>query len=778
MDKLKLYRYLLIISVISLVISIAIVHYVGTKQITELFLQENREKLLSSARIVREFFEGNVSRLKLLASEMERMPVLTNNIRGILKAFYEGSHGTILAVQWIDREGSIKDGFPPEHTPYGYSFKSASSAWDFFKRVTESKDVVFSNSVTLLEGGFGITIAYPVRRDGEFVGALCLVVSYAKNLGPRLDGIKDLLIIDKNDERIVYSSTFTRFVGKAFKELFGKELPLFTDIEGSSYLSGDFQGKKVLVLFDKVSLLSRDWYVMLISYSPFLYSLGFIPGMRFSVLIIFLFSISTLLFAFLLLREFWIYKNKLEGERKFTGRALGSINMPLLIMDKAGRVSFANEFARELLGNDIDGKPCPFLSMYLSSCFYHGDLEKKGSIRQEFKLGENRTFEVGCFLIKEASGDVEGVMVLARDITENKKSEHRLWDLARRLERKIWEEHILFEVSKVVVVRRGKEDFIREVTDLIYAYFPTTLAFIAFLEEKWRALKVEKVKGAKREVKDLLILEKGLSKVVDMGEMLYVPDTRGAFSIGKSFGVETMSELVIPLMARGSTFGILFLGSDRVNAFPEEDRNILKAVADVIAIGIDNINLYQRLEDLAITDDLTGLYNRRFFYQRLSEEIARAVRQETNLILMFIDMDNFKAYNDAFGHLAGDKLLKMFGVVLKESIRKGMDYAFRYGGDEFAVILTSTSYDGALKVADRITREFERYEFEVVGLSFGVAEYEKGMTEDNIIAAADIALYEAKRKGGRKVVLYKSLTSSSSTTTKSSADSTYPSTSS
>jgi len=211
------------------------------------------------------------------------------------------------------------------------------------------------------------------------------------------------------------------------------------------------------------------------------------------------------------------------------------------------------------------------------------------------------------------------------------------------------------------------------------------------------------------------------------------------------------------------------LGSDRVKAFSEEDRSILKAVADMIAIGVENAVLYERLEALATIDDLTGLYNRRYFYQKLSEEIARASRQKTGLILMFMDLDNFKVYNDTFGHLAGDKLLSVFGKILRDNLRKGTDYAFRYGGDEFAVILTSSSIEGASKVAERIAREFEHYEFEIVGVSFGIAEYEEGINEDRLVALADMALYEAKRSGGRTTIIYGRSTGLSSSTSETSA---------
>ncbi|MDK2871061.1 MAG: hypothetical protein PWQ16_413 [bacterium] len=773
MDRLKLYRNLLIISIVGLVTLMLFMHYSATREVRNLFLQEGYERLLSASHLVRTVLEENISKIRLLGRELERNPRLAD-IRSLLKSFYEESEGSVLAVQWIDRNGVLKEGFPPEHTPYGYSFRESKSSWAFFEKVLNSKDALFSNSITLSEGDLGLTLAYPVKdEEGNFLGAVAFIISYSKNIGSRLFRVKNFLIIDAQDGSIVFSPERPFIVGKKFKEVFGVELP---STERYSYIPVNLEERKGFVLFDKFSLLSKSWYTAFVSFDPFYTLFGFVPGIGIYAVLTFLFIIATVAFMLLLFKELRVQKRKLKKDRDFTGRALGSIGMPLLIMDSTGKVSFANDFAKDLFGEGIEGKQCPFLLRYPYPCVLHEKLEKDGEVTQELSFDENKVFEISCFSIKGEGGGLEGILSLARDVTETRKSEYRLWDLARRLERKIWEEHILFELSKVVVVHRDRGSFVTEVMDLIYAYFPVTLAFIAFLDDRWRALKVEKVRGGRKEVKDVLILEKGLSRVVDMGEVLYIPDTRGFFSIGKNFGVDTLSELVLPLIARKSTFGVLFLASDKVNAFSEEDRGILRTIADMIAIGIDNISLYEKLNSLATTDDLTGLYNRRFFYKRLSEEVARAKRQKADLFLMLIDLDNFKRYNDTFGHIAGDKLLKSFGKVLEDTIRKGVDYAFRYGGDEFAVILTSLPEEGALKVADRISREFERYEFEIVGLSFGIAQYEEGMTEEAIIAAADIALYEAKRRGGRIAVLYRELAGSTSSPSETSTDSSYPST--
>jgi len=763
-NKLRIYRVLFLIGISGLIISWFLIHYLSVERISGIFLEEGRKRLNILSSSFEAFLGSKAQALRFLGRSVESDPS-PSSLKRLFRSFYEDHRGSILSVQWIDSGGIITEGFPTEHTPYGYNFNLGVGSSELFRRIKESKDIVISRSIVLIEGGLGFSMAYPVRRGGDFLGAVSIVISYKDSIGSLLGKIEDFILIDADTGKVVFSSAMPGILGKGLEEVFKVGLP-----QGSipSYLKGELGGKDVFILFQKVSLASRSWYVSLVSHSLFLSILGFTRNiLPFAVLGMF-FGGLMLIFSFLYFRESIRYERRINSERSFLGRVLGSIGTPLIVLDSSGRVSFCNDYAVEVFGSDLKGKVCPFLSLYGSSCIFHKDLEEKGNLRQEFKV-KDRVFDVNCALIRREVGSVEGVIVVAREVTQAKRYEVRLWDLARRLERKIWEEHILFELSKLIAINRERAKFLREAVDLIYAYFPATLVFTAFLDERWRVLKVEEVRGSKRDIKDLLLLEKGISQVVDMGETFYVPDLRGRVGIGKSFDVETLSELVIPIISKEKIIGVLFLGSDRVKAFSEEDRSILKAVADMIAIGVENAVLYERLEALATIDDLTGLYNRRYFYQKLSEEIARASRQKTGLILMFMDLDNFKVYNDTFGHLAGDKLLSVFGKILRDNLRKGTDYAFRYGGDEFAVILTSSSIEGASKVAERIAREFEHYEFEIVGVSFGIAEYEEGINEDRLVALADMALYEAKRSGGRTTIIYGRSTGLSSSTSETSA---------
>jgi diguanylate cyclase (GGDEF)-like protein len=162
----------------------------------------------------------------------------------------------------------------------------------------------------------------------------------------------------------------------------------------------------------------------------------------------------------------------------------------------------------------------------------------------------------------------------------------------------------------------------------------------------------------------------------------------------------------------------------------------------------------EKLERLSTSDDLTGLYNRRYLTQRLSEELVRSFRHKGAFSVLMADVDEFKKYNDAFGHPAGDEVLKKVATILLNSTRSE-DCTARYGGEEFAVLLTGTSGVVAQEVAERIRARVEAQQFagRKITLSIGIAEFpENGQTADEVISNADEALYSAKRAGRNRVV--------------------------
>jgi two-component system cell cycle response regulator len=151
--------------------------------------------------------------------------------------------------------------------------------------------------------------------------------------------------------------------------------------------------------------------------------------------------------------------------------------------------------------------------------------------------------------------------------------------------------------------------------------------------------------------------------------------------------------------------------------------------------------LEQELERLSITDDLTGLFNRRYFFSRLEEETVRAKRQETPLSLILMDLDYFKKYNDTHGHIQGDNALKKVAEVIRKNTRSKVDFACRYGGDEFAVIMPGTDMSHARIVAERIKKIIKDMRLDNITVSAGIAEYNNRETVEELVESADRILY-------------------------------------
>jgi diguanylate cyclase (GGDEF)-like protein len=206
-----------------------------------------------------------------------------------------------------------------------------------------------------------------------------------------------------------------------------------------------------------------------------------------------------------------------------------------------------------------------------------------------------------------------------------------------------------------------------------------------------------------------------------------------------------------PIIISNEIIGTLIVASRQKYAYNQRHLKLLEQLATQIAIPIGNARLYAKTARMARVDELTGLLNRRSLDEVLPSEINRHSMYGGVFSLVIVDLDSLKTINDHYGHLAGDKLLRDIGSVIKNAIRDS-DQAFRYGGDEFAILLPQTPIDAAIRVAERVREQVSARVIigtSLVTVSLGIASWPvDGLNVNDIIAAADAALYKAKRNGG------------------------------
>ncbi len=222
------------------------------------------------------------------------------------------------------------------------------------------------------------------------------------------------------------------------------------------------------------------------------------------------------------------------------------------------------------------------------------------------------------------------------------------------------------------------------------------------------------------------------------------------------------SVFALPLFYENDLLGILALLSEEVNAFNPYQIELLEVLGNQASTSIANARFHAEIERLAITDGLTGLFNHRYFQEKLSEEFNRVERFSTPLSLLLIDIDYFKKINDTYGHPVGDTVLKKISGIIRKTIRS-VDIPARYGGEEFALILPGTDSSGAMNMAERLRKAIMDVSFSAdnvvfkVTVSIGISTNPKGVKEkiknkEELIERADKALYEAKNKGRNKSI--------------------------
>ena len=284
--------------------------------------------------------------------------------------------------------------------------------------------------------------------------------------------------------------------------------------------------------------------------------------------------------------------------------------------------------------------------------------------------------------------------------------------------------------------------------------------------EKTDKLEVKAVVGVKAWTKDNGEIGGRVAKIVfikNQGVAVADVAKTGLPPAAPERAYKTASFLSCPVSIGDRAIGVMNF-TDRAGGgtFDRRSLDLLQAIAPQMAVAIDRASLKNKageFEQLSVTDSLTGLLNRRYIEARLAEEIKRSNRHGFPMSFMMLDVDNFKSYNDQYGHPEGDEALKLVGNVIRETLR-GADVAARFGGEEFSILLPQTTSDEAITIAERIRHNIENTEFAKRGVtvSIGVASCSAELCASaDLISAADRALYEAKRKGRNLVLTFESM---------------------
>jgi len=247
------------------------------------------------------------------------------------------------------------------------------------------------------------------------------------------------------------------------------------------------------------------------------------------------------------------------------------------------------------------------------------------------------------------------------------------------------------------------------------------------------------------------------TRPLDLKQLDSIPEFKGLWESEKEQVTASNLGLLCPIKSRGRLVGILGLGNKQSdNLYTHDDLELMMRMSNQAGIIIENAQLYSQALVRANTDGLTGLYNHRHFHERIDQEIARGSRFGTMFTLIMLDIDLFKTYNDIYGHLAGDEVLRRIGGDINSAVRS-IDLAFRYGGEEFTIILPETRLEDAYKVAERMRKTIESQTSSramPITVSLGVASWPTdGVMKEEIITRADAALYRAKQLGRNRTCL-------------------------
>lgn len=395
-----------------------------------------------------------------------------------------------------------------------------------------------------------------------------------------------------------------------------------------------------------------------------------------------------------------------------------------------------------------------------------GETPTPYELRTFHESGELLSFELTIGPLFE-DGRLSGILGIARDITERKRNDEVMELQRQELKVRSDELEALYRVTATVNQNLKLGDLLNQ------ALYTISRLKILSLE---RAGGIMLIKGDRMELiahlghteeflrahANLTVYDCLCGLAARTGEMVISDDSGTDIRHSIRYeGMKPHGHVIVPLKAVGRVVGVMYFYLPAHARVQERQRNTLGAIGEQLGMAIANAQLYEEAEHMSLHDSLTGLANRNLMQIELRKCLSRAKRSGDPFSLIMLDLDNFKRFNDTYGHTAGDGLLAGAGDIIRSQVREE-DTAVRFGGEEFLIILPGTGSAAAAEAAERIRNAVMNTDFSGAGvpprhitISAGVAEWQKDVLRtDEMIVLADSSLYEAKRRGRNRVFTF------------------------
>lgn len=313
----------------------------------------------------------------------------------------------------------------------------------------------------------------------------------------------------------------------------------------------------------------------------------------------------------------------------------------------------------------------------------------------------------------------------------------------------------LYRITAIVQTTVDEQEVLDKILEHVTKEFGLVNVALLLLDEERQELIVRSQRGCFQNFCRFLRIPIGsgiCGYAAESRQLVYVPDVT-ADSRYISGGIECVSELAIPLIVNDKVIGVFNVETTEKREFREIDLAMFSSITNQIATTIVHAKYIAEVQVQAITDDMTGLYNYRYFRTVLVQEFKRAKRYERPITILMMDIDSFKMYNDSYGHQQGDYVLRKIAELIRNAVRD-VDLVMRYGGEEFVAVLPETTLQDGMVIAERIRQNIADFPFEnqetqphgIISVSIGVAGFPRDADSDvELIQHADDALYAAKK---------------------------------